>query len=192
MPSSRQMSFTATPCSARFRAPMICSSLYLLLRMMTSWSRPPSCRNSSYPWSDFKGGGQNGRRTAATGPRARDSLRDSGLPGTGGLVRPCGRRRQARQHFGQPAADSRAAEDRSRVLRQVHQQERKKPLRQLYRAGADDAKPRRAVREVVSERTDGRSAAIQSRLNPPQIKNSLLMVERPAFAYLKFGISGKR
>src|SRR6056297_3414700 len=57
MPSSRQMSFTATPCSARFRAPMICSSLYLLLRMMTSWSRPPSCRNSSYPWSDFKGGG---------------------------------------------------------------------------------------------------------------------------------------
>src|SRR6056297_3274098 len=59
MPSSRQMSFTATPCSARFRAPTICSSLYLLLRMMTSWSRPPSCRNSSYPWSDFKGGGHD-------------------------------------------------------------------------------------------------------------------------------------
>src|SRR6056297_2990138 len=58
MPSSRQISLTETPCSARFRAPMICSSLYLLLRMMTSWSGPPSCRNSSYPWSDFKGGGQ--------------------------------------------------------------------------------------------------------------------------------------
>ena len=45
-------------CDALFGPPMICSSLYLLLRMMTSWSGPPSCRNSSYARADFKGRGQ--------------------------------------------------------------------------------------------------------------------------------------
>ena len=49
---------TGTPVSARFSAPMIWCSLNLLLRMMTSRSGPPSCRNSSFEWTHYWGSGQ--------------------------------------------------------------------------------------------------------------------------------------